>query len=234
VSREPGHQGPGGNGAGRRLPVVIADDNDVVREALAAVISSDPSLSPVGAARDADEAISLAAEHHPAVAVVDVKMPGGGMAAAAGIRRVSPETKVIALTAHADRTTVLAMVGAGAHGYLVKGATADRILEAIHEIARGHGALSGEIAAEVLDELAGQMEAYESRLVARRARLGRVQRLLGGPQLRIELQPIVDLGDGRIAGVEALLRAGDAGAAPRRGSRRRGRRASGSIWSWPP
>jgi EAL domain-containing protein (putative c-di-GMP-specific phosphodiesterase class I)/DNA-binding NarL/FixJ family response regulator len=188
------------------LRVLIADDEGLVREAVSALIASDDGLTLVGSARDAAEAIELAALHQPAVALIDVKMPGGGPKAAAGIRGVSPATRIVALTAHADRATIFAMVRAGATGYLVKGSTADRILEGIHESALGQGALSGEIAEHVVQELAGKLEHDEAQLTFRRAQVGRVRRVLEESSFHMVFQPIVGLHDGRIAGVEGLLR----------------------------
>jgi EAL domain-containing protein (putative c-di-GMP-specific phosphodiesterase class I)/DNA-binding NarL/FixJ family response regulator len=197
-----------------QLRVLIADDDRAIREALSALIASDEGLLLVGSAHDAAEAIELAALHQPAVALIDVKMPGGGPRAAAGIRGVCPGTRIVALTAHADRATILAMVRAGASGYLVKGSTADRILEGIHESAEGRGALSGEIAAEILVELAGKLERDEFQSVVRQAQVGRIRRVLEDERFHIVFQPIVDLHNGRIAGVEGLLRVD---AEPKRG-----------------
>lgn len=116
--------------------VLIADDDEVVRDALVDLVDGEPGTTVVAAAPDADEAIRLAEEHHPDVAVVDVRMPGGGgPAACRGILRVSPQTKVIALSAF-DRPGPRAdMAAAGASRYLVKGLVADELLAAIAEVA---------------------------------------------------------------------------------------------------
>jgi signal transduction histidine kinase len=140
--------------ANGRTTVLIAEDDPAVRAALSELISIEDELELVGAAADAQEAIDLAREHRPDVALVDVKMPGGGGSRAAReIRDLSPATKVVALSAYEDRTTVLEMLRAGAAGYLVKGTSAGEIIEAIRRSVRGQASLSTEVTAEVIHEL---------------------------------------------------------------------------------
>ncbi len=108
----------------RRVPirVLIADDDPVMRMLLSAVANSDPELELVAQAQDADEAIALAAQHRPDVALLDVEMPGGGGLRAAGeIKAATPATRVLALSAHDSDETRQAMLDAGADGYVVKG-----------------------------------------------------------------------------------------------------------------
>jgi DNA-binding NarL/FixJ family response regulator len=125
-----------------RIRVLIADDEQTVRESLASVIGSDPSLEIVGSAQDAQGAIDLAAWRLPDVAMLDVRMPGGGPRAAAEIARLSPTTRVLALSAVEDRESVLAMIRAGALGYVGKTASNEEILGAIHGTAEGGTRLS--------------------------------------------------------------------------------------------
>jgi DNA-binding NarL/FixJ family response regulator len=105
------------------LRVLIADDDEAIRSAMRELIEHQGDLELAGVAADADEAIELAMRLRPDVAVLDVRMPGGGgPRAAAEIRRLSPSTATLAFSAYQDRTSVLAMLDAGAVGYLVKGA----------------------------------------------------------------------------------------------------------------
>jgi DNA-binding NarL/FixJ family response regulator len=116
--------------------ILIAEDDPIVREALAALIRSEPGLELVHAAADADGAIAAATAELPDVAIVDVRMPGGGALAAREIRRLSPGTSVIAFSGSNDPGTMLEMQEAGASGYLVKGSPTDTILASIEEAAR--------------------------------------------------------------------------------------------------
>jgi signal transduction histidine kinase len=141
---------------------MIAEDEIAVRDALGDLIDADPDMDLVGAAKDATEAIEVALREHPDVALVDVKMPGGGGAhAAREIRKGSPDTRVVALSAYEDRRTVLEMLRAGVVGYVVKGTSADEILYAIRRSMRGQGSLSAEVTADVIRELASLLERSE-------------------------------------------------------------------------
>ena len=145
------------------IRVLIAEDEPAVREAMADLVASDPGMEVVGTAGDADEAIRLAELEHPEVALIDVKMPaGGGPRATREIRKVSPQTQVVALSAYEDRRTVLDMLRAGVVGYLVKGTSAEEILYTIRRSMRGQGSLSVEITADVIHELASLLERSET------------------------------------------------------------------------
>jgi signal transduction histidine kinase len=145
------------------IRVVVADDDEALREAVADLIAGEPGLELVGSAADADGAIELVETERPHVALVDVKMPGGGGARAAReIRLRCPETRVLALTAYEDRRTVLEMLRAGVVGYVVKGASADQVIETIHRSMRGQGSLAVEVTADVIHELVTLLERSES------------------------------------------------------------------------
>ncbi len=127
--------------------VLIAEDDDSMRDSLAELISSDPGCELVGIASDAEEAIEAASREHPDVAVVDVRMPGGGgPRAAQEILRRSPDTNVIALSAHEDRASILAMLKAGAVAYVAKSATTGELREAIHRSVEGRASLAVPVA----------------------------------------------------------------------------------------
>jgi len=146
-----------------RIRVLIAEDEGAVRDALVDLVSSDPSMQVVAAAADADQAIELAIDTKPDVALIDVKMPGGGgPRAAREIRGHSPQTHLVALSAYEDRSTVLEMLRAGVVGYIVKGTPADEILDTIRRSVRGQGSLSVEVTADVIHELAMLLERSET------------------------------------------------------------------------
>lgn len=116
--------------------VLISDDDPMIREALREVIDAEPDLAVVAVARDVDEAIALAERHAPAVAVLDVRMPGGGGGRAArGIRERSPGTRILAFSAYAGARAVGEMRRAGVTEYLVKGAPNAEIVATIRRLA---------------------------------------------------------------------------------------------------
>ena len=135
------------------IRVLVADDEQPLRDAICDLVGGESDMDVAGAATDADEAIALAQETAPDVALLDVKMPGGGARAATQIASVSPETKVIALSAYEDRGSVLEMLRSGAVGYLVKGAPPFEILEAIRRAVRRQASMSAEVTAAVIEAL---------------------------------------------------------------------------------
>jgi two-component system response regulator NreC len=118
--------------------ILLADDHASVREALAAVIDSEPDLDVVATAANGRDAVRLALQHQPDVAVLDLSMPEmNGMAAAAAIRSASPRTAILALTRHADEAYVLSLLRAGAAGYVLKQSPSSELLKAIRTAAAG-------------------------------------------------------------------------------------------------
>jgi DNA-binding NarL/FixJ family response regulator len=124
-----------------RATLLIADDEPLVRAMLLAQLQ--PDFEVVAAASDADEAIALAREHQPDVAIVDVEMPGGGgLRATREIRACSPGTAVLVLSSDESDAGVLAMLQAGAVSYFRKGLAADALSSALSQSIDAHAKLS--------------------------------------------------------------------------------------------
>jgi len=187
--------------------VLVADDEPALRDALSELLAQEPSLTLVGAAADADEAASMAAREQPDVALVDVSMPaGGGPRAAREIARTSPHTRVIALSAFENRTTVMEMLRAGAVGYLVKGAAGEDIVGSIHRVATGRASISADVVDGLVHELSSQLRREEIELQHSQARAAEIHRFATGEGLAIHVQPIMDLRTRQPVGYEALAR----------------------------
>jgi EAL domain-containing protein (putative c-di-GMP-specific phosphodiesterase class I)/CheY-like chemotaxis protein len=198
-----------------KIKVLIAEDERSLRDVLTDLITAEERFELVAAASNADEAIELARATHPDVALVDVRMPGGGgPRVAREIRLHSPHTRLVALSAMDDRATVMEMLQAGAVGYLVKGTSADDIVQAVLRSARGQASLSPQITGEVINELVGQLELRDHESQIRRRRIDLMRRVVQGEGVAMAFQPIVDLRDGRMVGVEALARFGGRPARP--------------------
>jgi DNA-binding NarL/FixJ family response regulator len=118
------------------ITVLVADDEPMIRRALADMLGAQPGIEVVGMAADAAEAIASARLHRPDVVLVDVRMPGGGAAAARGIRLVSPGTRLVAHSALDDRPSRTAMLAAGAGDYIVKGTPSADIVARVLAVAR--------------------------------------------------------------------------------------------------
>lgn len=112
--------------------VLVADDDPMIRLALSEVLAAEDDLQVVAVAEDAVQAIALAVVHGPDVAVLDVRMPGGGGAhAAREIRVRSPRTQLLAFSAYDDSGTVDELMRIGVREYLVKGITNAEIVAAV-------------------------------------------------------------------------------------------------------
>ena len=133
------------------LRVVIADDHPVVRDGLSALLGSVPGLVVVETVADGRAAVRAAVTTTPDVLVLDIRMPGlDGVAAAAEIAHVAPRVGVLMLTMFDDDDSVFAAMRAGARGYVLKGATQDEIVRAIHAVAAGEAIFSPGVARRVL------------------------------------------------------------------------------------
>lgn len=134
------------------IRVLLADDHDMVREALRQIIDERSDMAVVADAREGREAVRLAKEHAPDVAVIDLWMPGlSGEEAIRQIVERCPGTKVLALSMHEDWGRVRAALQAGALAYVVKSAAFRELVDAIHALASGRGYLSPAVAHHVVD-----------------------------------------------------------------------------------
>lgn len=135
----------------RPLRVLIADDHRMVREGIVALLDAADGIEVVAQCGSGREAVALAVELAPDVAVVDLVMPGlNGIDATRQIRSAVEGTRVIALSMHGERHYVEAVLRAGASGYLLKGSGFDELVRAIRAVAAGYVFLSPEVTAEVV------------------------------------------------------------------------------------
>jgi DNA-binding NarL/FixJ family response regulator len=138
-------------GSTRPIRVVIADDHEVVRDGLRALVNAQPGLEVVGEARDGQEAWQKSCALAPDVLVLDVSMPRvGGTEATERISRDCPGVKVVALTMHEERGYVLRLLKAGAAGYVLKRAATADLVQAIHAVVEGRRYVDPSLAGELL------------------------------------------------------------------------------------
>jgi EAL domain-containing protein (putative c-di-GMP-specific phosphodiesterase class I)/DNA-binding NarL/FixJ family response regulator len=179
------------------IRVAVADDEETVVDVLRTLIGSDPTLRFVGAASDAEAAIDVTLRERPDVILVDVRMPGGGgVRAVREITKRCPPTKIVALSAHEDANTVIEMISAGAHAYVRKAESTEKILRTIHRtVDRSPSMPSKPRLALIAPPLPRPDE-----------RAPRVARAILDGQITAEFDPIVDLVTGHTIGFDVRSR----------------------------
>jgi len=140
--------------ADRPVRVLIADDQKVIREGLAALIGLLAGIEVAGAAADGEDAVRLAAELHPDVVLMDLNMPRcNGVEATERLRESQPSVQVVVLTTYSDDAWVFSALQAGARGFLTKDAGAEEIRRAITDVAAGQAQLDPSVQRRLLDAL---------------------------------------------------------------------------------
>jgi DNA-binding NarL/FixJ family response regulator len=120
------------------IELVLADDHRVFAEGLGLMLDAQDDLAVLGVAHDHDQAIGLAARHQPTVLLLDAHMPGAEMATTLrGVKAVSPDTKVLMLSADTRRETITAAIDSGADGFLAKEASSREVAAAIRKLVDG-------------------------------------------------------------------------------------------------
>jgi DNA-binding NarL/FixJ family response regulator len=117
--------------------VLLVDDDDRVRAALAALLAPEPDFAVVAQAADGVQAVAAARESGAALVLADVRMPHGGPDVVRRLVSLPQAPVVVGLSAQADATTWLRLLGAGASGYLLKGMVADDLAPLLRRCLQG-------------------------------------------------------------------------------------------------
>ena len=133
------------------LRVVIADDHPPTRAGVRQALEADGCLV-VAEVANATKAIAAVVEHEPDVALLDINMPGNGIAAAGEICRRVPTTAIVMLTASRDDDDLFEALRSGASGYLLKDMDPDRLASALRGVLAGEAALPRALVARVVGE----------------------------------------------------------------------------------
>jgi DNA-binding NarL/FixJ family response regulator len=137
--------------------VLIADDDDLMRAGLAAVLSSDPLIEIAGEASTGRSAVEEARRVQPDVVLMDVRMPDlDGIAATRELARAAPGTRVLILTTFEQDDYIFGGLRAGASGFLLKRTRPEELIAAVHTIAAGDSLLSPSVTRRVIDRMARQ------------------------------------------------------------------------------
>ena len=138
------------------ITVLLVDDHEMVRRGVRAFLETQPDISVVAEAGSGEEAVRLAAEHAPDVALMDLIMPGmDGVEATRRLTTQSPRTSVVMLTSYHDDEHVFPAIRAGALSYVLKEIGPGELAEAVRKAAAGEAVLHPRVAARVVRELHG-------------------------------------------------------------------------------
>ncbi len=149
------------------LSVLLADDHPIVRQGLHALLERE-GLDVVAEAADGHEAVALARQFQPDLAVIDLVMPRlNGLGAALQIQRESPHTKSILLTMHTESQCVLEAIRNGLRGYVITTQAAADLIQAIRDVGRGTVYLSPGVSGTVVDAYLSKTEPPEDPLTPR-------------------------------------------------------------------
>lgn len=142
------------------IRVLLADDHAVVRAGIRQFLEQASDLLIVAEAEDGQMACDLIARHRPDVAVLDIQMPKAtGIEVTRWVRANHPEVGVLVLTAYDDDPYVLAVLEAGANGYVLKTASPPSIVQAVRDVHEGKSALDPAIASRLIAHIAGRAAA---------------------------------------------------------------------------
>jgi two-component system response regulator DesR len=136
-----------------RVRVLLAEDQSMVREALATLLGLEDDLDVVAQVARGDEVVAAARDHAVDVALLDIEMPGmGGLEAAAALRKALPAVKVVIVTTFGRPGYLRRAMESGADAFLVKDAPASQLAEAVRRVLRGERVIDPVLAAAALAE----------------------------------------------------------------------------------
>jgi two-component system, NarL family, response regulator DesR len=149
------------------IRVLLAEDQEMIREALAALLSFEDDIEVVAQVGRGDEVTPAALASKPDVALLDIEMPGmDGLTAAAALSQASPGTKIVILTTFGRPGYLRRAMEAGASGFVVKDSPADRLARTIRQVLSGQRVIDPELAAAALSEGASPLTPRERDVLA--------------------------------------------------------------------
>lgn len=153
------------------IRVLIAEDQDMVRGALAALLGMEPDIEVVAEVDRGDQVVERALATAPHVALLDIEMPGeDGISIAARLRRELPECRTLMLTTFGRPGYLRRAMAQGATGFLLKDAPADQLAIAIRQTMQGRSVIDPQLAAQALSEGESPLSGRESEVLAAAAR----------------------------------------------------------------
>ena len=145
------------SGSPSALRIFLAEDHEMVREGLKALVNSQPDMEVVGEASDGRSAVAGALDLRPDVVIMDVSMPRmNGLEATEKLKQACPQVRVLTLTRHTDIGFMQKLFGAGASGYVLKQSASSELIRAIRTIVAGNNYLDPVVTAKVMSGYAAR------------------------------------------------------------------------------
>jgi DNA-binding NarL/FixJ family response regulator len=138
-----------------KIRIVVIDDHPLFREGVVYTLQAQPDFEVAAQGESLADAIRLARECSPDVVLLDINIPGGGIAAAEAVTAADPAAKVIMLTASTEEDDLAAAMRVGARGYILKGVAARELVSIVRSVWKGEGYVAPALAAGLLAGLAG-------------------------------------------------------------------------------
>jgi len=137
-----------------KIKVILADDHQIVRAGIRQLLESAKDIQVIAEAGDGEEAQALIQQHKPDVAVLDIQMPkASGIEVTRWVRSHLPEVGVLILTAYDDEPYVMAVLQAGANGYVLKTARTEELIQSVHDVYKGKSALGPTVTQKLMSNL---------------------------------------------------------------------------------
>jgi len=135
-----------------KIKVVLADDHVLVRNGIKALLEDESDVEVIDEASDGKEALEVLAKNKPNLLIVDIRMPEmNGIEVVTEVKKTYPEVKTLVLSMHDSEEYVVKAIQAGADGYLLKGASKEEFMKALHKIVNGGKYFTGDITNIIMD-----------------------------------------------------------------------------------
>jgi DNA-binding NarL/FixJ family response regulator len=162
-----------------KLRIFLAEDHSIVREGLKLFINKQQDMEVIGEASTGETAYQLAIQLHPDIVLMDISMPDmSGALVTRQLLKHSPDIKVLALSIHENRGYLKALLEAGASGYVLKRASAEDLIQAIHIVAHGgiyiDSNMTSYLVDTILTEPASELNSTKKKLSQRESEVARM------------------------------------------------------------
>lgn len=141
------------------MRVVIVDDHPLFREGLSHILVAEPDITVVAEGDSAEAALRLLDLHKPDLLLLDLDMPGGGLSVIARAATISPDSRVVVLTASSEEESAIAAFRAGVRGYILKGVSSRELVGILRSIRDGKGYVPPGLGAVLISGLAAPQPA---------------------------------------------------------------------------